>query len=135
MKYLTTSVIVLLLISASVKAQSKYAIAYAYSSVDKVIYISSAINCADYKDCKDENGYNSTISPARCIEREYLKVVKISAGRKYSNYTIRVQTHASNDNGYNTPDTFDSELAATEARRNILSKYTSQGYSYITLGL
>ena len=124
-----------ILLFTVVKAQTKYAFAYAYNSIDKVIYISDAINCDSYKDCKDDNGYNSTISPDKCIEREYLKVVKISAGQKYSHFTIRVKSHKGDNNGYNAPDTFNSESDAREARRNLLSKYTSDGYNYITLGL
>jgi hypothetical protein len=134
MKKLFMLLFAVLSLAAGVKAQT-YAFVYAYNSTDKTLYISSPVNIANYSDCADNNGYNSKIQPEKCIEREFVKSVKIQAGAGYSNCNFIVRACKYENYGYNCTDPFTSESQAASAIRDVISTYRAQGYTYYKLSL
>ncbi len=119
------------LIANAVSAQTKYGFAYSFNSEKKLLYISRPINLANYSNCKDNNGYNTTVNVNICLQDAYYKSVKIEAGSSYSKFSTKVITSKNEYNTYNDKDAYTSESEVNDEIKNVMAKYRSLDYSVL----
>jgi hypothetical protein len=125
----------LILFAFLTKAQTKYGFVYAYNTTDKVLYVSFPVNKDNYSNCPDEKGYNSKMPIEKCMEKAFIRSLKIEIGSKYSSYSIKIRTCKYENSGYDCNDTFNSEAEAANTIKDVIAKYREQNYAYNRVSL
>lgn len=124
---------IIFIATSTLSAQSKYGFAYAVNTSKKLLYISHSINLASYSNCKDNNGYNTTLSVNDCLLDAYFKSVKIEAGSSYSSYKIRAVTSKNDVNTYNDSDKYKSEAEVNNAIKEMMAEYREKDFTVLRI--
>jgi hypothetical protein len=109
------------------RAHAQYAIAYAYNSDTKILYISDPLSESNYGDCRG-GYYNSKLTPVQCIQKAFTE--NLQSNRYINNgYVVRVRDCKYDNGTYNCSNPYTSWDDAEEAVKKLIGYYQQLGYT------